>query len=333
MIIDLPRFVASERPTWSELETMLDRLDSDPARRMPFEELARFHYLYQKVSADLAKLATFASEPEMRRYLEALTGRAYAEINETRERGMRFSPGRWFTRTFPRTFQRHIRLFWFACLAVVAGSAFGCLALAVDPDAKEALLPFDHLLGSPGERVNKEEHAKEDRLEGMKATFSASLMTNNIRVSILTLAMGVTWGAGTLVLLFYNGVILGAVAFDYVAAGQTKFLLGWLLPHGVVEIPAVLIAGQAGLLLGKTMIGSGTRDPLRARLRVISGDLVTLIFGVAVLLGWAGIIESFLSQYHQPFVSYAVKIAFGLIELVLLCAFLGRKTEAREVNP
>ena len=50
-------------------------------------------------------------------------------------------------------------------------------------------------------------------------------------------------------MLFYNGVILGAVAVDYVRAGETKFLLGWLMPHGVIEIPAILIAGQAGFML------------------------------------------------------------------------------------
>ena len=56
-------------------------------------------------------------------------------------------------------------------------------------------------------------------------------MTHNIKVSIFTLALGMTWGIGTLIMLFYNGVILGAVALDYVLAGETTFLLGWLLPH------------------------------------------------------------------------------------------------------
>ena len=332
MIIDLPRFLAAERPSWSELESMLDRLAADPASGMTLEQLTRFHFLYQKVSADLAKLATFAAEPELRRYLESLAARAYAEIHETRERGGRLSFSTlwlWFAEKFPRTFQRRIRQFWLACLVLIAGAIFGGAALAVDPDAKESLLPFRHLLGSPAERVAREEHAKTDRLRGEKTTFSTQLMTNNIRVSIFTLALGVTWGVGTIITLFYNGVILGAVVLDYVRAGQTPFLLGWLLPHGVVEIPAVLIAGQAGLLLGKTLIGSGDRMPLRARLRATGGDLVTLIFGVAVLLVWAGIIESFLSQYHQPVVPYPVKIAFGMAEFAALVFFLGRKIEPR----
>jgi len=63
---------------------------------------------------------------------------------------------------------------------------------------------------------------------------------------------------------------------------------------------------------------------LRARLRDVSRDLATLIFGVAVLLVWAGFVEAFLSQYHEPFIPYEVKIAFGAVELVLLILFLSR---------
>ena len=125
-------------------------------------------------------------------------------------------------------------------------------------------------------------------------------------------------------MLFYNGVILGAVAADYLAAGQTKFLVGWLLPHGSFEIPAILIAGQAGLVLGRALIGSEKRTPLNARLREISGDLVTLIFGVGILLVWAGFVEAFLSQYHEPVIPYWAKISFGMAELCLLTLFLAK---------
>jgi uncharacterized membrane protein SpoIIM required for sporulation len=149
-------------------------------------------------------------------------------------------------------------------------------------------------------------------------------MTHNIKVSIFTLAMGMTWGVGTMILLFYNGIMIGAIAVDYVRAGQTKFLLGWLLPHGAAEIPAILIAGQAGLMLAVALIGWGKRVPLRARLREISQDLVTLIFGIGLLLVWAGFVEAFLSQYHEPVVPYMAKIAFGLVELSLLFLFLAR---------
>jgi uncharacterized membrane protein SpoIIM required for sporulation len=149
-------------------------------------------------------------------------------------------------------------------------------------------------------------------------------MTHNTKVAIFTLALGMTWGIGTLIMLFYNGVILGAVAIDYILAGETSFLLGWLLPHGAVEIPAILLAGQAGIVLAGALIGWGKPISLRNRLRKISSDLVTLIFGVALMLIWAGIIEAFFSQYHEPVMPYHIKIAFGVFELMILALFLGR---------
>jgi uncharacterized membrane protein SpoIIM required for sporulation len=324
VIIDLPKFLEGERRTWTELQEILERLENDPKRRLDLDGARRLHYLYQRTAGDLARVQTFAAEPEIRGYLEALVLRAYGEIHETRERSSRFAPWRWLTSTFPRTFRRHLAPFGLSVAVTIAGCLFGGIAVAVDPDAKEAVMPFANLLDDPARRVAREESATEDRLAGKKATFSAFLMQNNIRVSILALALGMTWGVGTLLLLFSNGVTLGAVAVDYVLAGQTKFLLGWLLPHGVIEIPAILLAGQGGFLLARALVGRGDRLPLPTRLRRIGPDVLTLIAGVGLMLVWAGLVEAFLSQYHEPFLPYAFKIAFGVAELVLLVWFLSR---------
>jgi uncharacterized membrane protein SpoIIM required for sporulation len=190
-------------------------------------------------------------------------------------------------------------------------------------------MAFGHDQLTPEERVRQEEESKGERLSGQKTSFSAYLMTHNTRVSIFTLALGMTWGVGTIISLFYNGVIMGSISVDYIHAGQTKFLLGWLLPHGVIEIPAILIAGQAGLVLAGALIGWGKRTPLTARLRAVSRDLATLIFGVAILLVWAGFVEAFFSQYHAPVLPYEVKIAFGLVELGLLWMFLAKSGSSR----
>jgi uncharacterized membrane protein SpoIIM required for sporulation len=332
VIIDLQKFVAAERPYWKELESLLHKLESDPGFRMGLEQVKHFHYLYQRTSADLAKIITFAAEPEIRRYLESLVARAYGEIHETREKPHRFTPWRWFFVTFPQTFRRHARAFGLSLAITLAGCAFGGLALAWDPEAKQVIMPFPHLQGNPADRVAEEEQGNLDRMKGQKGTFSATLMTHNTKVSIFALALGMTWGIGTIVLLFYNGVILGAVTADYVLAEQTRFLVGWLLPHGSIEIPAILIAGQAGLLLAGALIGWGNRASLRMRLRAISPDLVTLIFGVGVLLIWAGFIEAFLSQYHEPIIPYSIKTAFGMVELILLALFLGRSGGKEKLN-
>jgi uncharacterized membrane protein SpoIIM required for sporulation len=257
----------------------------------------------------------------MRRYLEALVARAYGEIHETR-RPVRLAPWRFLTRAFPRAFRRRGRAFALAAAFTAAGAAFGGLAVVLDPQARAALMPFPHLMQHPSERVAAEESADRDRMRGARASFSAALSTHNTRVAILCFALGVTWGLGTALVLFFNGVLLGAVALDYLQAGQPAFLFGWLLPHGAVEIPAFLIAGQAGLVLAGALLGWGDRTPLPGRLRSIGPDLGALFAGLTALLLWAGLVESFLSQVHEPFLPYALKIGFGVVEGVLLLLFL-----------
>jgi uncharacterized membrane protein SpoIIM required for sporulation len=321
MIIDIERFFTRNRLHWQELEKLLDRLDAGD--KPGYAEARRLHYLYERTSADLARLSTFAAESDAGTYLSGLVGRAYAEIYETRRRKARFSPRRWFFREFPRTFRRHIGEFTLAVALTLAGSGFGAFALAIDIDAKHVLMPFPGLEGDPGERVHREETEPNKNLSGHRSTFSAELMTHNMRVSFFTLALGITWGIGSVLMLFYNGVILGAVAFDYVRAGYTTFLLGWLMPHGVIEIPAILVAGQASFVLAGALFGRGDRRPRRERLRKATPAVVTLAGGTAVMLVWAGIVESFISQYHRPVLPYEAKIAFGAVELLLLVAFLG----------
>jgi uncharacterized membrane protein SpoIIM required for sporulation len=321
VIVDIPRFVAAERPYWDELQALLDRTDAEPEHRFALTEIQRLHYLYERCSAGLARLDTFSTDPALRARLESLVSRAYTGIHETRvPRKIRWKA---LFAAFPRAFRRHLGAFRLSVAITLLGCAFGWFAIRMDPHSKAVLMPFEHLLNSPAERVHQEESAKTDRLNGAKATFSADLMTHNIQVTVLTLAMGMTWGAGTLILLFYNGVILGAVAADYVAAGFGTFLTGWLLPHGSIEIPAILLGGQGGFILAGALIGWGGRTSRSDRLRAVAPDLFAIVAGAAAMLVWAGMVEAFISQYHQPVVPYGLKIAFGACELVALTAFLG----------
>lgn len=324
MIIDLERFVTEERPHWERLEQMLGDIERDPDRRLPLNEILLFHELYQRCSADLAKIATFSGEPDLHRYLEGIVARAYGEIHSATGQQTRISVWRWFTQAFPATFRRHIAPFWLAAALTAAGCIFGAAALRFDPDARRSIMPFQALNESPAERVHREESARTDRLAGQKGSFAAMLMTHNAQVTFFTMALGITWGIGTMIVLFYNGVVLGAVAFDYIRSGQTAFLFGWLLPHGVVEIPAILVGGQAGLLLASALIGWRSRETRRMRLRQVLPDLITLVFGAAIMLIWAGIVEAFLSQYHAPVIPYGVKIGFGIAELAALSLFFVR---------
>jgi uncharacterized membrane protein SpoIIM required for sporulation len=323
VILDLAGFVQAERPYWEELEAITKRLDDNPQASMSLEQVTRFHYLYQRCAADLARIGSLSTRPESFAYLEGLVARAYTELHDNPQRG-RFSLLTFVTRTFPQTFRRNVRAFALSLLITVVATGFGAGSLALDYDTKSVFMPFSGLMGSPAERVKREESMKHDRMADVRSTFSAQLMTHNIQVSLFVLALGMTWGVGTIVMLFYNGAILGAVGFDYIHAGYAPFLFGWLLPHGVIEIPAILIAGQASFLLANALIGWGDRTPRSARLRAVSGDVLTLAGGCALMLVWAGIVEAFLSQYHEPVLPYALKIAFGLAELGLLTFYLAR---------
>ena len=321
MIIDLPRFVQAEKPYWDELQSVLAITEAEPGRRMALAEIQRLHYLYERSSADLARLDTFATEPQLRAFLESLVSRAYSEIHETR------APFRirWksLVLAFPRAFRRHLGRFRLSAAITLLGCAFGWFIIRQDPQAKAVLMPFPGLMTSPAERVAKEESATADRFKGVKATFSAELMSNNIRVALIAMASGITWGAGTLIVLFFNGVILGAVAADYIAGGQATFLAGWLLPHGSIEIPAILLGGQAGFILAGALIGWGSSSSRSERFRAVGHDLFAIVAGAAGLLVWAGLVEAFISQYHQPVIPYSLKIGFGVCELLALAAFLG----------
>jgi uncharacterized membrane protein SpoIIM required for sporulation len=321
MIVDLKRFISQERLIWEELESALRQLQAGSAK-LSLTEVQRIHYLYERTSSGLLKIRTFAAEPNLIRSLESLLSRAYTELQDVRADESTWRINRWLLGVFPRTFRKYFRYFVVTLIITVAGAGLGATAVAIDPDAKLVIMPFPNLLQDPAKRVAEEEAKPNPAIATVKSTFSASLMINNIRVSILALALGITWGIGTIIVIFYNGLMLGAVIFDYLRAGKTLFLMGWLLPHGVIEIPAILIAGQAGLLLAQALIGWNSPESLGSRFRKVSGPLVTLIGGVALLLIWAGLIEAFLSQYHQPTLPYSAKIAFGTIELILFAFYL-----------
>jgi uncharacterized membrane protein SpoIIM required for sporulation len=249
MIIDIVKFIEDEQPYWSELEGVLAALGRDNNRKMDLREVRRFHYLYQRASADLGKIITFSSQTGIKTYLESLVAKAYCEIHETRIHSKTFSPRRFIFKTFPRAFRFHIKAFYLSIAITLAGCIFGGLAITLDPDAKAIIVSFEHLTGDPSERVDKEENKGIDVSESGMLLFSSQLMTNNINVAILAMALGMTFGVGTIIILFYNGVILGAVAIDYMLAGESVFLWAGSCPMGLSRYLRYFLAGRQGLCL------------------------------------------------------------------------------------
>lgn len=339
MILNLERFQAQARPRWKNLESLLVRLEGRPDRRLDPIEAHQLQELYAQASADLNRVTHGALAPELRQYLERLVGRAYAELYYAPPtRSEIWQPRRWlriFT-AFPESFRRQSRYFALALLITILGCAFGGFSVRYDPAAVDVLLPADYLR-NPGERVHEEEQGQARHLGSVQteAAFSAQLIRHNIQVALLAAALGVTFGIGTALLLFENGILLGAVAVHYTQQGFGLFMTAWLLPHGVFEIPSILIAGQAGFYLARLLLHRREDRNLRQSMR----EWLVLVAGLAMMLVWAGIMEAFFSQHHAPVLPYGFKVAVAVAELMLLTiylSFIGRGKfagEARSVVP
>lgn len=322
MILNLERFQAQARPRWNNLESLLGTLESRPDRRLNPAEAQQLMELYAQTSADLNRVTHGALAPELRQYLERLVARAYAELYYApSKRSDIWQPRRWFRifTAFPESFRRQSRYFGIAMLVTLLGCALGGLAVRYDPTAVDVLLPADYLR-NPGERVHQEEQGQGEHIKTAQneAAFSAELIRHNIQVALLAAALGVTFGIGTALLLFENGVLLGAVAVNYTRKGFGLFLSAWLLPHGVFEIPSILIAGQAGFYLARLLLHRRENRNVRESMR----EWLVLVAGLAMMLVWAGVMEAFFSQHHAPVLPYGFKVAVAIAELVLLALYL-----------
>lgn len=309
MILDLERFQVQAGPRWRDLESLLAVLESRPDRRVNPPEAEQLQELYAQVAADLNRVTHGALAPELRQYLERLVARGYAELYYAPPtRSEVWQPRRWlriFT-AFPETFRRNSRYFALAVLITLLGCAFGGLAVRYDPAAVDVLLPADYLR-NPGRRVHEEEQGQGRHLDSAQteAAFSGQLIRHNIQVALLAAALGVTFGIGTALLLFENGVLLGAVAVHYTQQGFGLFLTAWLLPHGASEIPSILIAGQAGFYLARLLLRRQEDRNSRQSMR----EWLVLVAGLAMMLVVAGLMEAFFSQHHAPVLPYGFKLA------------------------
>jgi hypothetical protein len=123
---------------------------------------------------------------------------------------------------------------------------------------------------------------------------ASGIIGNNIRVAIACFAGGVFLGVGSLVLLAFNGLVIGATMGHFANMGLLDYLLEFVVGHGALELFAIWVAGAAGFLLGRAAVAPGTLH--RADALVLNGRVALRLVGAAVvLLVVAGVIEGFVS--------------------------------------
>jgi uncharacterized membrane protein SpoIIM required for sporulation len=318
--MNIERFLSDRRPVWDALDALLARAEDVELSRSEMQELVG---LYRRTCSDLNRARTQTANPEILGHLNQLTGRAYRFIyragHET-EAWPAFV--KLLTREIPAAFRRERLAIAVAAAAFLLGTLFGSLAVLVDPANGERLVPSSFFTESPRERVEKIERG-EERIANVEDAllFGASLYTHNIRVSFLAFALGALTIVLGLVLLFYNGVILGAIGTMYILDDVTLFFFAWVGPHGALEIPAILFGGAAGLIVGRALLMPGSLSR-GASLRRVLPSVWRIVIGAALTLICAGIIEGSFSQFSSKTVPYSLKIAVALLLFSGLTTYL-----------
>jgi uncharacterized membrane protein SpoIIM required for sporulation len=320
---DINRFVRERGADWSRLETSLLRIEQSGVRGQSLADLRAFARLYRRISSDLLRAQSAAVNANLLDYLNDIVARAYAVVHAAQppRRGKLLD---FFFREFPRHFRRERRLIALAAGVLACGIVFGALSVARDPYALGALIPDDHQAFSPSERVHHDQRIAGRTMQGDRAAaFSGWLFTHNMEVSILIFALGLTFGIGTLAVLFFNGVPLGALAAQYHQDGQALFFWAWVLPHGFTELTVVCIAGGAGLIIARGLWLPGRRSRAQA-LATEARGATSLLLGALPLLAVAGVVEGSISQLHPPTLPYEAKLTFALLLAIAVSSFLLR---------
>lgn len=324
--MNIERFLAEREQVWSELDVLLKRADDVELSRAETQELVE---LYRRTCSDLNRARSYTASPEVLGHLNQLTGRAYRYIyRAAHETPVWASFVKLITREIPAAFRRERLAVLLAASAFLAGTLFGAVAVLIDPANGERLIPADFFSESPRDRVEKIEKGDERIDDVEKAMmFGASLYTHNIKVSFLAFSLGATTILMGLLILFYNGVILGAIGTLYILDDVSVFFFAWVGPHGALELPAIIFGGAAGLVAGRALLLPG--DLSRgASLRRVLPNVWRMMIGAALTLVLAGLIEGSFSQFSAKTIPYPLKIAVaGLLFTGLISYLFLRRTQ------
>lgn len=318
--MDIDLFIARNTPAWDRLNELTSRARRGLSRLAP-AEIDELVGLYQRTSSHLSHARTAYGEPGLTMRLTTLVSQASGVIYRGRSR-----PGRavrdFFVWRFPAAVYQSGRFIAAsAALLLVPAVAMGVWLANSDraldvawPDAvREAYLEEDF-----------EAYYSSDSA----ANFATEVTVNNIQVSLTAFAGGILLCIPTAFVLAINGAFLGEAAGLFTSVGEEAKFYGLILPHGLLELTAVVIAGGAGLRLGWAIIAPGDRTRAEA-LGAEARRSVLMVLGLMVAFVTAGFIEGFITGRGVP---TGLRIAIGVAaELAFLSWIVvqGRAATAR----
>ena len=281
------RWLEKRKTYWARLELLVDRSNKGGISALDHRELQELGLLYRQTASDLATVREDVTSNQLSFYLNQLLGRAHNLIYMGHKQKIS-GIVRFYAQTFPQVFRETFRQ---SLLAFLIFAATGIATWAVtihDPS-------FAHRLLGPQmmDTIEKKEMWTQS-IVTIKPLAASGIMTNNLAVSFATFAMGITAGIGTIWMMVTNGMLIGVIGAATWQAGMALQLWSFVAPHGVLELPAIFIAGGAGLEIARGMLFPGFL-PRRESLALAGGRAARLVLGIVPMLIIAGIIEGFVS--------------------------------------
>ncbi|MGH9530042.1 MAG: stage II sporulation protein M [Terriglobales bacterium] len=324
-------WLKKRQPFWARLESLLGDIKQHGLPVLGRDELREVGLLYRQTATDLSAVRGDSSSVQQTRYLNQLLGRAHNTIYS----GQKKTAGRlanFFWNEYPLIFRRYLRYTLAATGIFAVGALAGMCITLSNPDFMR------DFLGPQMVRTIEKHEMWTHSVVAAAPQESSFIMTNNMTVSFMTFAGGITAGLWTLFQLFFNGMLLGVIG---VACGMNEMsvkLWSFVAPHGVLELPAIFIAGGAGLRLAQALLFPGILSR-RDSLAVGGNEAIRLLVGIIPVLIVAGLIEGFFSPSSVP---AAFKFGLAIALFALFVAYLARgwkrhsqahPDESRDIKP
>jgi len=305
------RWLEKRKPYWARLESLLNQCGQNGLKSLSRSDLQELSLLYRQTAADLAAIREDRGSLHFSRYVNQLLVRAHNTIYS----GHRASPKAllsFFWISYPAAFRRNLKQCLFAVLIFAIAGLVGAVLTYQNPDFKVKLLGPQMV-----ETIDRHQMWTHS-IVGIKPLASSAIMTNNMSVGFTTFALGITAGVGTLYMMAFNGLLIGVIGMACWLSGMSLQLWSFVAPHGVLELPAIFIAGGAGFRIAQGLLFPGVlsrRDSL-ARAGI---EAVQLLLGTIPILIIAGLIEAFISP-----TALAIPLKFSLAAslFVLLNVYL-----------
>ncbi|MBF6328675.1 stage II sporulation protein M [Nocardia transvalensis] len=304
--MDVDAYAYAQRPSWDRL----DRLSRQ--RRLSGAEVDELVALYRRTSQQLARLQSHSPDPELIGGLSALLARARGRVLGTRTDAW-LEVGRFFTHRFPAAVYRAWPWWAAVTVAFLALSTASAVWTSGSGTARKVLgLPADtEVLARPGGPFEAyySEHPHD--------AFAVQVWTHNAWLAAIALFTGVLIVPAVFALVA-NATHVGGVAGLMADAGRLDAFFGFILPHGMLELTALFVAGGAGLKLGWTLVDPGRASRARALARQ-GRATATVALGLVVVLLVSGLIEGFVTPSGWP---APVRLGIGLLAEIGFLAYV-----------